>query len=235
MSKRETALFIICAMLLGGWLRWQYIDRPIWIDEANYWAGVLQELEAPTGWEPLPRLAGRAAGVVLDLQNPIHLRLPFLAASVACVPASLLLRWPLSIRLAMAIMMATFPLFTFWGAMARPYAMAWPLMILAWRWPAFHLGAILCTPTALVGLNVFEVRRYWRWYLFLAALTVALVSVRGDWGRNDFTNLEFWLTARRMQSLVALSAILHLGQLAMAHRVDRWLCRCGKRLVGDSV
>jgi len=209
---------------LSAALRWQYMDLPLWIDEAWYWQLVVGRESAPQ--EHLPVLIGRLIG---GENSVTGLRLPFFVAG-SLAPALLLLLWRRRVAIPAAIFMATFPLFVCWSALARPYAMAWLFMVIGWRfWPANAL-AIGCTPLALVGFNLFSLRKHWAGGLFLLIIAGGLMSLRPDKGNTGFLDLEWLSHAKRIQSLLLLSVLLHVGELVDRGYVARWFCGAKKRL-----
>jgi hypothetical protein len=117
-----------------------------------------------------------------------------------------------NIALLVALFFAVFPLFVFWSRMVRPYAFAGLLVVLAWRYPKMMLGAILCTPVAIVGVNLTKIRNNWRIYLFMVAICVLIYFMRDDWNRGHWS-VDNMLVSTRWMYIPILTGLLYVGEI----------------------
>ncbi len=141
--------------------------------------------------------------------SDVSIRLPFILAGAATVPAVYFMFRDKWVSLCIAAIVAIHPLFVFWSGMARPYAFAGLMAVLGWYKPAYNYLAIATTPHALFAVK--WGRSYWRWAA-LIGLAVVMLSIRFDAGR-DFLNLEFLSHAKRFWYLPALGGLVCLGRL----------------------
>ena len=131
--------------------------------------------------------------------NPdIQLNLPFAVCGILSIPLVYFIvkqnKW-------VAVLFIAFnPLFVFWDGMARPYAMAGFLSILAWRFKWFYIPALLTTPISLITFNKNHKNKK---ILFIVLFSIAITAylIRPDihyqgWDRNLWsifqTSARWW-------------------------------------------
>lgn len=201
-------------VLVGGFLRFEFLTEPLWIDEVLFYNfianGSLQDF--------IPVWFFQVYGLFFDISNPFFLRLPFVLAGLGCVWAIWDCFEDKYVKTFSAAMMACFPLFVYWSAIARVYPFAWLFMILAFKRQWFSVPLILTTPLGLVGLNFFKGKERWGLYFGCAVLGVVMFLIRPDSGRN-FLAWEFLSHAKRIWSLVIVSGLLHICQYIDAFRM----------------
>ena len=186
---------------LGFYLRYQeFRGRPLWSDEAI--TSILAVGQAG-GREFLQVLYYNLFNISTDL----GLRMPIMIASSLTPLALYLVAGKKS--LPFCILIAISPYFVFWGGIARPYALAAFFCILGARWKWFYIPAILATPFAITGLNLWEAENRWKFYLFLIIWAVGWYYYMPLSGSNHF-NMELLINAKRLWYIPLCVGILTL-------------------------
>src|SRR5271169_278831 len=144
--KREIILLSVIT-LVAGYLRFHGLGAdPLWVDEVGF--GYL--VQNGGNQEFIPKWFGQ----LFRLHSEFGLRfLPALCGTLT-VPAIYFVVD--KYKLESALFVAVFPLFVFWSRMARPYAVAGLFLVLSWRYWWMMIPAIMTTPIALVGVNIFK-------------------------------------------------------------------------------
>lgn len=197
---------IVLAIIFAGGLilRFGGLNKPLWIDEVLFASYV----KNGAAQEFIPLVIGRFM-VWLDLTGDFWLRMPFAVASSATIIAVYFAIKDKTAAIVASAVFAFLPLFVFWGALARPYAMAGLFVALAWQSRLFMIPALFCTPFAILGLPVVKRMRLWQ-AAALIVLAGILFAIRPDSGR-DFINWSFITGEKRLWYIPLLSALLHGG------------------------
>ena len=177
------------------------------IDEALF-IGMVQH---PSSQELIPSLIGKLS----NTDDEFSTRLPFAIAGSLTVLA---LYWVIKnkdIALLIALLYAVMPILVFWSRLARPYAYAGLFVVLAWRYPKVMPLAILCTPIAIVGVNLTKIRENWKVYMFMVAVCVLIYFMRDDWNRGHFT-MSNVLSSTRWMYIPCLTGLLYIGEILYA-------------------
>lgn len=186
---------VIGITLVGAWLRFHGLgDRPLWVDESVF-AFLVRDGGERQEW--LSIWFARAIGA----ESEFGLRFLSALAGTLTIPAVYLV----SRNLYATGFVAVFPLFVFWGTLARPYAVAGLFIALGWRWWPFYLLALVSTPVALVGVKLTRSRLKLVGILVVVALGIFLL--RPDVGRG--WHLGMLLTNSRFWYVPALAFVLY--------------------------
>ena len=202
--------------------RWNYSDKPLWIDEAKYAVELVDNADYEYR-ELVPLFISK----IIPTHPEWVLRLPFILLSTLTVG---MLWFIVQDRRAMwiiALMMTFAPIFVWWGAMARPYTIALFFIVLGWRWPLFYIPAIFTTPFALAGLNMWKIRERFPYYIFLIVMGIIYYYSQQLSELNHF-NLEYLIHAKRLWLVVIGSAMLHCADFNL-ERLQR-LFKSNKQL-----
>ena len=194
---------ILAALLaLGLFLRWQQISLPLWIDEAIF--ANLSRADSPEWRELIPL----AIAKLTQPETPEALRWPFVLFSTSTILAAYLAIKDKRKALIVAAMFALAPIFVYWGAMARPYCVALFFVVLAWRWPVFYIPALITTPYALAGLNLWRIRQRWIFYAVIFFSGYVYYSSM-ELSNLDHFNIGFLLNAKRLWLIPIGALLLH--------------------------
>jgi hypothetical protein len=198
-------IFLALIFILALYLRTESLGgHGFWIDECLY-IGMVQK---PSTQEFIPSIMGQLS----NTNNEFSVRLPFALAGVFTVISLFWVTKNKDIALLIALFYAVCPLFVFWDRMARPYSMAGLLMVIAWRYPVAMIGAIFCTPIAMIGLNLTKIKTHWMGYLSLIIIVVNIYFLREDANRGHF-QIQNILNSSRWFYLPCLTVLLYLGHI----------------------
>ncbi|MFO7890731.1 MAG: hypothetical protein R6V04_10380 [bacterium] len=207
---------LILLIIIGALLRLKYLSLPFWIDEVLFYNWVTKTPKQAF----FPVLLFKFYGLFVDLKNPVLLRLPFVAAGLGCISVVWFYFKNYYIRIFMATLMACFPLFVYWSAIAKIYVFAWLLIALAWKWKFFYILLALTTPVGVVGFNFFEIKKNYKIYLLSIGIIGLLFIFRGDTERN-FLDWRFMSHAKRIWSVFIFSAVMHIMQFIDTKRLGK--------------
>lgn len=211
-------IYLSVLVIIGGVLRLKYLFEPLWIDEVLFYNWVTNG----TTQAFVPVYLVKLYSLIVDIKDPVLLRLPFLLCGLATIPSSWIMFKDKYVKIFIAATMACFPLFVFWSSIAKIYVFAWLFIILAWKWQRFYIPLILTTPLGLVGVNLFKLKKNWKIYLLCVGLVVVMFTLRTDTQRN-FLKWEFLKHAKRIWTLLVVSGLMYFCQF-----IDNW--RMGKRV-----
>ena len=192
---------------LGGLLRFMWLgDRPLWIDEVIFFNIAKDGL-----WNQ--EIIPAAIQWLFRPESEFWIRFQFALAGTLTIPAVYyVLREDKVTGLVAALFVATFPLFVFWSTLARPYAFAGLLAVLAWNIKIHWLFlALILTPFSIVA---WRPRKNMVESACVIILVVLLLIYRKDVGK-DFTNAQFWLNARCIYYIPALVIVLYFGKYVL--------------------
>lgn len=195
MRKGIGGLKVALITLFGAYLRFQNLDRPLWVDEAIFAFmvrdGAYQEY-----------LAVWLTSLWFD-GGEWSLRFLFALSGTLTIPAV----YYVSRDLWATALVSVFPLFVFWSQMARPYAFVGLLVVLSWRWWWLIIPAVFTTPIALAGFDFSK----WRRLLWLVPLGAVMYLVRPDAGREWSLTLDHtrWFYVPSLALVLWVSRYVH--------------------------
>lgn len=218
-------ILIFILILFAFYLRLDLMTRPLWIDEAKFMTELVHNQNHE--WrEIIPYFIA----IWTDPQSEFTIRLPFVLFGILSIPAVwLVIKDKRKTWILMAIL-ALMPLYVYWSAMARPYIVALFFVILGWRWPVFYIPALITSPYALAGLNFWQVRERWIWYVILIPCGIFFYYYQDLSSLNHF-NVEFLYNAKRLWIIPAFSLALHLADFDLEKL--QGLLRDHQQLEGD--
>jgi hypothetical protein len=209
-------IFLSIIFLLACFLRFSELGKyGFFIDECLF-IGMTQHISTQ---ELVPSLIGQ----LTDTNDEFSTRFPFALAGSLTVLA---LYWVIKdkkIALVLALFYSVFPLFVFWSRLARPYAFAGLLVVLAWKYPKVMLLAVFCTPIAFIGVNLTKINEHWKLYLSFLIVMIIIYFLRADYARGHW-NIQTVLYSTRWWYLPSLVGMLYCAefyQYLCKLRIDR--------------
>ena len=179
--------------LIAGYLRFTGLgDNPLWVDEVGF--GFL--VQNGGNQEFIPQWFGQLFG----LRSEFGLRFFSALCGTLTVPAIYFVAD--KYKLESALFVAVFPLFVFWGRLARPYAVAGLFLVLSWRYWWMMIPALMTTPIALVGVKANK------WALGLIGVGVLFFFIRPDAFRG--WQISLMIVSSRFWYLPAVTLILYI-------------------------
>lgn len=207
---------VMFVVILATILRfWQLEYKPLWIDEVLFYQFVTEG----SNQEFVPVLITRLISSFVDIHSEFWLRFPFALAGVLSVVSIFLIKGVNRNTIIFACLFACFPLLVFWSRMARPYVFGSLFIILGYRWWPFYFLGVLTTPLSIIGLNLFELKKRWPFYLLIIVFAYFLLQIRIDIDRGF--NLEFLWNAKRIWVLPVTILFLYLLELSERLIPDR--------------
>lgn len=195
-------------------LRLLNIDsRAFWHDEIKY-INIIQDYEKLGYFAGLIKWGGRefiltTIGYIFGFDSEFWHRFPVVLAGSFSVFYLYFISDDHKRLLPFALFLALSPIMVFWSTMARPYVFAGLFVILGWRWKWCYIVAILTTPFAVLGLNLYEFKKRAGFYVILVLSSFVCYKI-GEFGSGHFS-LEFLYHAKRLWVVVLISIGLHLS------------------------
>lgn len=196
MIKYKEYYILALITLIGGYLRFHNLGlNPFWHDEAFFGMTIRDGI-----WRQ--EFITHLIASVFNLNTDYSLRFVSALAGTLSIPA---IYYVLKKnQLLAAFFIAFFPIFIFWSQVARPYAIAGLLIILAWKYWWLYIPAIMTTSISIVGLKI----KQKKWIIFaLLVFTAISFYIRPDYDRN--IPLWFILKSTRWYYLILISFALY--------------------------
>lgn len=197
LKKNQKYIILGLIIIIGGYLRACNLSNPLFSDSAFLGYTVRHGVWSQEQFPHLIILIWSFLLSPFHLNPDLVLRLPFILCGTLSIPA---IYFVLNKNKWLGTLFIAFnPLFIFWSGLARPYAIAGLMIILAWKYKWFYIPALLSTPISLIGFNIKHKHQI---LLFVAILAtgIFLYMIRPDihyngWDRNlmsVFTTSARW-------------------------------------------
>ena len=230
----KNKIFLLAFIIAVGFGIRVHADYYEWIDEVLFIN--IQTTYDTYGWiDGIEREAGREALLssvcyFLGIDTVFKARWISLIAGTLCVLAIFLIAENKTYGLLGALFIATCPLLIFWSQFIRPYTLAGLFVLLGFKWKWWYIPAILVTPMAIIGINWYEIKERWIFYIILIICGGVFYSIMPEVSKfNHWRDLEFITTARRIWVIPTCVFVAYMVNMPLSWQ--QWLQHLSKRLV----